>query len=761
MDEPCSLTAHSDDARLTVALFASVVAAVLTALYVVARIGFKDNSITVALETVSLSFFLLFSPHICRSLLSFTGLKPDESWVTSDTAISLAAFLVLPIAGFAGQSVGVNALPAFAVLGFAFFAVSFFGWLRVGGSGRSLFFLFIALLFGLWTAGAVWGSGYQNPLYEEALVAGYYLCKDILVSASISSMLHTYGFPSTGLNGLIYCAHHWGVYWFFAGTAEVLRMDMIKFVQLGFPVIVIPFWISRLLVFTVEIQERIGNGTVAGALRKNYGFWLVFFTGMIGFLPTEAARKMALGGDLHFISVTYTAGLAWSFGVLSLAVSLSRRVGNQSENLTVPDHALICVIPILLFIVGLMKISLMFLLVAIYAYLFCRLSLWRYRTPLISLILTIVALVFAVRLTTNSGSGFAHIYPFGFFISNVAFAWKPFFLIFFYFWSWLFVVWRFYQTKMTTVGDLGEAWHEKKIVDAEVVAVTCLAGTAPAFLLAIPGGSGIYFMDFQNWFSLSLLLANIDAIRKEIIEHFAGLQKRHFSWGRVPLVYFLVFLLGLGWIGCLVTNSAQAVLRMVSSNMAIRCALAGINSRDSSCRRLEQSTISGRGGKAYRLAGNLLVKEWSPLFANAQQNLEKNPKYRMVQALKDLRDLPLNEKKKTLIFIPQSNRAYWGLMPACQAVPFIAPAVTGMALLEGLPSADCPVQSDTLINHYAVYRLRSREDKPLNLDRAGLCNMVRSKGFDRLITITVDANNAPTVSRLTCSQDLSYSGIGK
>jgi len=712
----------------------------------------------VALETLSLSFFLLFAPHICRSLFWLIGLKQDGSWLTSDSAISLAAFLVLPVAGFAGRSMGVSVLPAFEVLGFAFFVVSFLGWLRGGGSGRSVIFLLLSLLVGLWVAGAVWGSGYQNPLYEEALVAGYYLCKDIPMHASLSSMIQTYGIPSTGLDGLIYCAYHWGAYWFFAGTTEILRMDMIKFVQLGFPVIVIPFWLSRLLVFVVEIRECISDGIISVRLRSNYAFWLIFVTGMIGFLPTEAARKMALGGDLHFISVTYTAGLAWCFGVLSLSASIWRRVAKQSESLTVMDHTLICTIPILLFIVGLMKISLMFLLVAIHVYLFLRLSLWCYRTPIVSFALTILALILAVKFTTNPGSGFAHIYPFGFFISNVAFSWKPIFLIFFYFWSWLFMIWRFYQSGVKTLGDLREAAQTKKIVDVELVMIACLAGTAPAFLLAIPGGSGIYFMDFQNWFSLSLLLANIDAVRKKVVELLIGVRRSRSGWENVPLVYVLVFLLALGWIGCLLTNTAQAVLRMASSNIAIRCALARMNSPDSNCGRLEQSVATDSGAKAYRSLWNLLDNERGPLFNEAQQNLEKNPRYKIVQVLKDLWALPLEEKRKTLIFIPQSNRAYWDLSPSCAAVPFMAPAISGIALIDGLPSADCPVQSDTLINLYAVYRLRSREDRPLDRDEASLCDAVRSKGFDRVITIDADNDNAPTVSYVGCSQSSPHSG---
>jgi hypothetical protein len=631
--------------------------------------------------------------------------------------------------------------------------ISFLSWLRGNGFGRSLIFLLLSLLFGLWVAGAVWGSGYQNPLYEEALVAGYYLSKDILLNASIPNMIQTYGIPSTGLDGLIYCSYHWGAYWFFAGTAEILRMDMIKFAQLGFPVILIPFWLSRLLVFVVEFRECISDGVSGKILRGNYSFWLVFFTGMIGFLPTEATRKMALGGDLHFISVTYTAGLAWCFGVLSLAAGIWRKVGKQAGSLNVMDHALICLAPILLFIVGLMKISLMFLLIAIYAYLFFRLNLWRYRTPVVSLVLSLVALVIAVRLTTNPGSGFAHIYPFGFFISNVAFSWKPFFLMFFYFWSWLFIFWRLYQNKLTTLGDLRDALREKKIVDAELVVIVCLAGTAPAFLLAIPGGSGIYFMDFQNWFALSLLSANVDQIRKRIAELIGGGgQRGQFSWGRVPLAYVLILLLSVGWIGCLLTNGAQAVLRMASSNIAIRCALAEMKSPHSNCGRLAQEVRADSGAKAYRSLWNLVGHEWGPLFTDAQQNLEKNRRYGIVRVLKDLWNLPLEEKRKTLIFIPQSNRAYWDLMFTCAAVPFIAPAMTGMALIDGLPSADCPVQSDTLINQYAVYRLRSPEDKPLEPDEAGLCDKVRFEGFDRLIIIGVDANNAPTVKHLDCSQ---------
>jgi len=217
-----------------------------------------------------------------------------------------------------------------------------------------------------------------------------------------------------------------------------------------------------------------------------------------------------------------------------------------------------------------------------------------------------------------------------------------------------------------------------------------------------------------------------------------------------------VVFVGLCLLGSVLANGVLAVWRMAYLNLTIRCALVDPAAGSDSWR-FSEGEIYNRAVKiikgrdvagAKQLAGELL-----PYYAKAGENLGKAQNAKLMDTLHKLADLPLSEKRKTAVFIPQSNKLYWNAYPSCEAVPLIVPAITGMAMIDGMPPADCRI---IYTNHYAVYQLRKGEQALRAADRAGLCPYAGAKGF--LAVIVLGADDADlAVNRIGCKSITSSS----
>ena len=124
-----------------------------------------------------------------------------------------------------------------------------------------------------------------------------------------------------------------------------------------------------------------------------------------------------------------------------------------------------------------------------------------------------------------------------------------------------------------------------------------------------------------------------------------------------------------------------------------------------------------------------------------QQNTSK---YNVMNILKELRNLPLSEKQQTVLFIPQSNATYWNAFHYCKYAPFIAPAIAEIAMIDGLPEANCLVED----YGYQVYHLRTTAQTPQDTTPAILCKKAIAKGFSKLIII--EGADTTSVRKISC-----------
>ena len=141
----------------------------------------------------------------------------------------------------------------------------------------------------------------------------------------------------------------------------------------------------------------------------------------------------------------------------------------------------------------------------------------------------------------------------------------------------------------------------------------------------------------------------------------------------------------------------------------------------------------------------LLKKETNKAFS--QTNFIKN--YQIISILNSLSNLPPIKKKETILYIPQSNHQYWNMLSKCEVEGLIAPAMTGMALLDGISSTKyCSYSPGSLPFWNPKNVLQLPSDKiPKNL-----CKKIKHLGFKNVIVIDSSYNQDISIVNYDCSQ---------
>lgn len=125
--------------------------------------------------------------------------------------------------------------------------------------------------------------------------------------------------------------------------------------------------------------------------------------------------------------------------------------------------------------------------------------------------------------------------------------------------------------------------------------------------------------------------------------------------------------------------------------------------------------------------------------------LKLHERYKLIEKLRELSQLPISKKRKTLIYIPKSNELFWKSLKRCKSIPFLAPAISGIAMLAGLPDVEC----ETLYYGYAVYKDSSGIDVCRG-EAETICRQAVSKGFSEVIILDEDVSGDLVFRKLGC-----------
>jgi len=696
---------NQNDASKTIAVFCSIMAGTIALIAYIIQNGYlfqleinnsqfydSEHFSSPILSALVLSIFLLNFPQVYRIIEIKFKLPFNNTWLTSDAALSLVGLIILIIAG---NVFSFYILHVFYLISFLLFVYVFYSWFKE--AKQNYIFIIISILFSIWVACIIWGLGWRDLLFFEKIIFfknihGYLNIIDPLFHSSVVNMIQIHGIPSTGLDGIPSFFYHFGSHWIFIHIIKLLNVSTITFYSIIFPIIFIPFMFSSLLLLAVSLKKwKEGSNFVNWCLRKDLKFWLIFFIANIGFIYYPFAHKNILLWYTNIHGASYSLSLTFSFlflGMLLFVVVNHKNVLNEKTKIVF----FLLGLPIMVILIGFTKLTTVFLILAILFYLFIRLKFYRnvlYNLSFviisgISVVIVIVSFSIANKVTGYEVQSVSIFDPFKFLRTWI----KPnlwlFFLFFCCFWSILFITLRlWYEKSINNISHFKTLFIDRQLIDVEIVIILCIVGLLPAMIFHMPPynkptsiTTTVYFFDYQNWIALSLVLASIGK--------FKDIKKKKIHLILLIPVFFGAYFFVVNYIYHINSwyNEELHLSQLIKNN---------------------QDYLSTTEGKMLKLLHKID------------------------------RDMPLSEKKKTLVFIPQSNTDFWNIkMKRCYGVPFLVPAITGMAMLDGLPPTHCKAMNYGY-SSYENFGVRTK--KQTNTKNKALCSNALDKGFSQILRI--------------------------
>jgi len=704
---------QQNDASKTVAVFCSIMAGTFALVCYLVQQGYLfqleiDQShfyntkrfFSPILSALVLSIFLLNFPqayHIMEKKFQFSF---RNTWITSDPMLFFIGLMILMIAG---KLFSFYLLHVFYFISFLLFAYVFYTWFKGTSHRHSYLFIAMSVLFSIWVTSIFYGFGMKHPLYFEKLIffesiPFFKEFKEVLFHSAIINMIQTHGVVSTGLDGIPPFFYHFGSHWIFADLIKLLGISATAFYNIAFAIIFIPLWFSSLLLLAINIKKsRERNELFAGwCLRSDIKFWIILFVANIGFIHSPFAHDVLFFWELHIHNASYLLSLTFSF--LFLAMLLSYAVShNRTLTKTTDFIFLLLILPLMVALIGFTKLTMVFLILAFLFYLFIRLKL--YKRVLFNLSFLIIggmgvaivmislAIAVSAKSTVDFGSqSVSIIYPLHFLRTWLHPSMWIVFLFFCCFWSILFITLRLsYEKSLNHSFQLNTLFIHKKWLDVEIVLFFCIIGLLPGMIFHLPPynkidsiASNIYFFDFQKWIALSLLLASLWQFNS-----FIKKSKKLLLILVIPVIFGIYFFIG---------NYIEQIHHLRNRELHL----------------------------------SQLIKSNSNYLSTNDGNLLK-----LLHQID--KSMLMSEKKKTLVFIPQSNTNFWNAkLEACYAIPFLVPAITGMAMLDGFPPIHCKPKRFSYEN-YENAGMRTKTQT--NTDNKALCSKALDKGFSQILRI--------------------------
>jgi hypothetical protein len=522
---------------------------------------------------------------------------------------------------------------------------------------------------------------------------------------AIANMLRTYGVPSVGLDGLIPMQYHWGSMWIFGQLAELTGSSSLDFYNRGYVITMLPLFFGSILCFAMEVQ-RVTRRDASVDFRERLPLLGILLVAVIGVFPITGMDQLGVWTSNLVISESYAIGIGATLLLAGVTVTWysGRQSGVRGPDWIFPG----VVLPLGIIALGYLKISMMILGFAAAMYAALRLRL--YRRPAFVAVGLVFTAAFVWTLTQVSlpqhREGFQ---PLDFLKGFVPPAWWPFFIIAQLFWSVLYLVVRMRSLGLRTLADLRSAMRDRRTLDVEIVGLVALLGILPGFVTHIDGGSAFYFSDIQRWLAVGLLIAAVAVPGRSLRP----------ARTRSSLAIVLMLFVAAPLACSMGANSVYWTKRMLSANAALRYELYP----DSVAARIP---LGIRG----------LPRLNDPRYL--QSGLEASPNFLPVEELISLSRLPLAERRRTALFIPQNERAYWDILQrpgACSFAGHIAPALAAMTMVDGMPAYGC-----ALSPYYGLgfHVKRTRGQVAADTLPAALCARAVSSGVRQVMTLHFD-----------------------
>jgi hypothetical protein len=717
----------SENIQASIALFCGLVALGIAGIDYLSRYGFSDNSTLFWAKFVGLSWFLLTFSLLVRTLRPVRDAHgPWRSWA-GHASLSLAGLALTALVGFDAGPALSRAIPfVFVAVGCAGFLLASWRVARTARLRDVAAIVAFAAVFAIYAACVSCGNGYQNPLFVEGI--SFKFCQiDELYHASICNMLRTYGVASTGLDGVPFQPYHFGSHWLFARLCNLLDVRVIDFYSRGYRVLFVPFGVFCLGTFAVALAEARSKSQATGsddagqeAAPRSWTagplFWFIVLTAYVSFMPYPPSGTPIYAWSSIIISESYAVAMAVSLLGLAWAISFFQGLGPRSSPGALPAVAAVVCVVLLVAALSMLKVSQAALLVAAAVFFFVRLG-W-YRSLLFATCTAAVAVsgYYLLRFSVNPhlSEVTRGLLPFEFIRSSVEPELWPYFWLFYYAWLWIVTAVRVRQEGIRTLGDLVNGLRGRRLLDLEFLFAVAVAGAGPAFFV-VPHSSAHYFGEYQQWLAAGVLLS-IVVCRSSSSEDRRWTAWRNVTLGRVFLVALVLSVAGMD-----LFNSLRLAAGMVNDNAYCRGHAGGGTGVNSAI---------AHGN--FREAAGILDRTAT----DVEQRIES--KENVLSIIRTIDQMPLSEKRESLLFIPKSNRQFWDLLHGPfwpLDGPLVAPALGGVAMIDGL----CDRTKDTrwYWYNYDLYPQPdvSRRQPPLDKYLPVLRTRCAQLGFKQLIVI--------------------------
>lgn len=690
--------------RIIISALSCCIAMVFALIYTIARIGFSIDA-RLILQTLLLAFFLLSTPVVVNLLLNRLGIS-RHAWALSTPFIVVYCLAVVVLISAGKRLLGVDISPLIYLTSLVSFIYVLWVFVWIDGHFQKLILIIGSIATGVLFSGMVWGIGHLNPLLEEGIIVAATGHRDVFFHATIAGIFQTYNTPSMGIDGLVSLNYHYGSHWLFAHFASLLDISTLQFYQLGYPIIFLPTMLYSIFLASLELRPYLRRTDTAHLIHKDFIYWSVVIMAVIG-IP-GVLRPMFIGGE------SYDVSIMWMALIIPICAHALYQFIHKTSHPT--DHLLVIfILPVMIVFAGLLKASHLYLFILAAGYLFLR-----YRLYLRVTFLFAAALFVAyVLLLYPTGHQAAHIERSTYdylviLLSRIADF--EFFIPFIF--SWVYIILRLIAQQVRTLGDLQTYWRDKSLIDVELLLLMVIVSTGALIFLQLGGLSELYIYDIQRYLGTILLLGGLPVLSAINQRMNFKTALKDFRLRDVAVIIACLFIL---------TSAFGTIMyrfeRAYQHNIHVRVNVLPEHTNLLSLFRTDMSS----------------------------EHLETQ-EYLTLNALNKLATMPLDDKRDALLYIPRSH-PYWTLDASrgsftCTTVSLIAPAITGMALLDGVPAADCTLYAPGYSIYFSPYLIEESFQPILTPDAShdDICNAASERDF-RVVWVL---NNDHSTNMISC-----------
>lgn len=657
-------------------LFTSAVVLTNAMIVIVSRVGFETD------------YFVFFS--IVGTALLFSNapvILNSRANIGMNSFYLLILLSLVVLSSFLPHTFVVLILFFFTFLGFATFFILIF---QKGASlNTCAIFVWLVLpaILGIWMMGQMHQVEIHHPLYLEKISMGISHI-DQLFHATITEMIRNYNVPSTGLYGVTSMKYHVGSHYLFARLSDWFNILALEVYNYVYPILVLPLFI-RVSLFLIKDLASL-RSTSNTSVKSDWKFWLIFVVLTVGFLP-ENIRNSFLYLNSWVVSESYTVSLIFLFSGVSM-VLMAFGKSNQ-KGLVITGFI---VLPILVFATGFSKISTILVAATSGGYLYLRGAYWKSIKITIYVLLLLVLVIWIIRITKATTQDNLFLLHSIKRYSDIE--WRSFFFIIYYFSLLVYTLIRLTSLKLNSFRDLKLALMGNNLLDVEFIWVVAIVGFVPPAILEIDAGSGFYFMDIQIRLSIIFLgswllwtLNHANATNRESVAIY--LKKNSF----VLIIIILLF-----------ANNIYARFEdLVNTNLRLRTSI------------ISETPIKSKyyapGKNVYEyLAGSSkdILPKISEITFLPSEIINKNGYYSFYKWVTDTCKY-VSPKRDFYVGIGRVD-GYWktaNVVP--EAIPFMLPALTGMAQSNGLPENFKELHSYGYIDYFSVGAIDTVNCKPI------------------------------------------------